>query len=489
MPRPGLGSAVPAAPALTPAVFFPEVVRGFLARQHLLQKRRLGQQEAASVSSFLRAAEDLGLRTYDALVVQNAADITRESDRLRNEAGAGCPREKPEARAPPGQGAKRPEDKGGLRPFHASCAPAPLAVDSLVQGLAGPYGRSPSLHSVFSLDDSGGLPSPRKQPPPKPKRDPATRLSASYEAVSACLWAAVRDPAGEGLSRPPRRLSLRLSLWRRAGPGGSSGHEVREGLCRRLRWGHGAEAGSPPTRSQRAAALSAGPGAVLRQPRPRGGTASAGGALGGSGQAPPRLSRCPRPGAPTGPSPPRPALSTRSRRPPRTLGLNVVEWRHHVHPSGSVPSQRPPAAELPVGTPGSPTAGALSPDCHLGQLHGPPGRPQTTVRTQRALIALRNTPNQRVPHVRLLPHALVRQVAPSFHPGPREPPSLHRSQRERWLGVLAGERGTPKPAWASWALDAPPQGLHRCWKAGTAGMADAHLQTAKRSPRAGCSWF
>lgn len=95
----------------------------------------------------------------------------------------------------------RAEDKGGPKHFHYGSIPVPMAVDGLIQSLAGPSTRSPSLHSVSSLDDSSGLPSPRKQPPPKPKRDPTTRLSASYEAVSACLWAAARESAGEGQRR------------------------------------------------------------------------------------------------------------------------------------------------------------------------------------------------------------------------------------------------------------------------------------------------
>lgn len=75
--------------------------------------------------------------------------------------------------------------------------PLPLAVDSLLQSLEAPSCHSLSLHSVASLDDSMGFPSPRRQPPPKPRRDPSTRLSASYEAVSACLWAA-KDSSHEG---------------------------------------------------------------------------------------------------------------------------------------------------------------------------------------------------------------------------------------------------------------------------------------------------
>ncbi|KAM7110857.1 unconventional myosin-XVI isoform 2-T3 [Molossus nigricans] len=179
-----------------------KVIRGFLARQHLMQKRSIRLQEATSINSFLQITEDMGLKTYDALVIQNASDIARENDRLRNEMNATYHKEKLETRNKQEEGTKRTEDRVGTRHFHCSSVPVPMAVDSLVQVLAGPSTRSPSLHSVFSLDDSSGLPSPRKQPPPKPKRDPTTRLSASYEAVSACLWAAAKDSSTEVLTRP-----------------------------------------------------------------------------------------------------------------------------------------------------------------------------------------------------------------------------------------------------------------------------------------------
>jgi hypothetical protein len=108
----------------------------------------------------------------------------------------------------------RAEDQAGPRHVHSSSGPVPMAMDNLAQALAGPSFRSPSLHSVSSMDDSSALPSPRKQPPPKPKRDPNTRLSASYEAVSACLSAA-KDTASEGQQRPlsqPPASSVMLSL-------------------------------------------------------------------------------------------------------------------------------------------------------------------------------------------------------------------------------------------------------------------------------------
>ncbi|KAM4863888.1 unconventional myosin-XVI [Urocitellus parryii] len=178
-----------------------KVIRGFLARQHLLQRMSIKQQEVTSIKSFLQNTEDRALQAYDALVIQNASDIARENDRLRKEMNGPYHKEKAAARSKQEEGARRAEDQGGSWHVHSSSVPLPMAVDSLAQALAGPSIRSPSLHSVFSVDDSSGLPSPRKQPPPKPKRDPSTRLSASYEAVSACLSAA-KDTASEALTRP-----------------------------------------------------------------------------------------------------------------------------------------------------------------------------------------------------------------------------------------------------------------------------------------------
>ena len=42
-------------------------------------------KDEASFSRFFQYVEDSGLRAYDGLVIQNASDIARESDRVRNE--------------------------------------------------------------------------------------------------------------------------------------------------------------------------------------------------------------------------------------------------------------------------------------------------------------------------------------------------------------------------------------------------------------------
>uniref|UniRef100_A0A8C6TMZ3 Myosin XVI n=1 Tax=Neogobius melanostomus TaxID=47308 RepID=A0A8C6TMZ3_9GOBI len=150
-----------------------KVVRGWLARRRFLQRLLLLQTEECAVQQFLKEAEDMGLRTYDQLVIQNAADISRESDRLR------CYGNAPEGSA-----------NGGarvIRHFRSSSVPIPLAMET----------HKPSLQQVVHNSEEGaggaGLSSPRKQPPPKPKRDPNTRLSASYEAVSAGLTMAAKE--------------------------------------------------------------------------------------------------------------------------------------------------------------------------------------------------------------------------------------------------------------------------------------------------------
>ncbi|XP_049450577.1 unconventional myosin-XVI isoform X3 [Epinephelus fuscoguttatus] len=205
-----------------------KVVRGWLARQRIHRRLSLQQKEECSVQRFLQGAEDMGLRTYDQLVIQNASDIARESDRLRchgnsllNTLGSSPPLgERPE---PVGkeedQPVRRVVEKSGkvyegsvnggsrvIRHFRSSSVPIPLAMENMVHSSASPSIK-PALQQVAHTNEDvaggGGLSSPRKQPPPKPKRDPNTRLSASYEAVSAGLAMAVKEsPTPEGYGSP-----------------------------------------------------------------------------------------------------------------------------------------------------------------------------------------------------------------------------------------------------------------------------------------------
>uniref|UniRef100_G3NH78 Myosin XVI n=1 Tax=Gasterosteus aculeatus aculeatus TaxID=481459 RepID=G3NH78_GASAC len=169
-----------------------KVVRGWLVRRRVRHRLSLQQKDECSVQRFLQGTENMGLRTYDHLVIQNASDIARESDRLR------CH----------GNIYDGPVNGGSrvIRHFRSSSVPIPLAMESLVHSSAGPSIKPALQQAAHTNEDTacgGGLSSPRKQPPPKPKRDPNTRLSASYEAVSAGLTMAVKEyPAALSKPRP-----------------------------------------------------------------------------------------------------------------------------------------------------------------------------------------------------------------------------------------------------------------------------------------------
>ncbi len=93
-----------------------------------------------------------------------------------------------------------------IRHFRSSSVPIPLAMENMVYSSATPSIKAALQQVAHTNEDGasgGSLSSPRKQPPPKPKRDPNTRLSASYEAVSAGLvMAAKESPTPEGYGSP-----------------------------------------------------------------------------------------------------------------------------------------------------------------------------------------------------------------------------------------------------------------------------------------------
>lgn len=61
-------------------------------------RKMTSKQEDAALANFLQFIEDKGLRAYDALVIQNASDIARENDRMRNETNLAYLKEKSERR-------------------------------------------------------------------------------------------------------------------------------------------------------------------------------------------------------------------------------------------------------------------------------------------------------------------------------------------------------------------------------------------------------
>ncbi|XP_057192130.1 unconventional myosin-XVI isoform X1 [Triplophysa rosa] len=194
-----------------------KVVRGWLARQHARRRLTSRQQEKCSGQRFLQGAEDSGMHVYDSLVIQNAADIARENDRLRGHISAPPLGERPEPVGKEEDSPKRVVEKSGrvndvagrgggrpLRHFRSSSVPLPLVMDSLVHSNIGTSIKAalqPAPHSIEE-GSGGSMSSPRKQPPPKPKRDPNTRLSASYEAVSAGLSIAPKDSPADGQASP-----------------------------------------------------------------------------------------------------------------------------------------------------------------------------------------------------------------------------------------------------------------------------------------------
>ncbi|KAG9264817.1 neuronal tyrosine-phosphorylated phosphoinositide-3-kinase adapter 2 isoform X1 [Astyanax mexicanus] len=147
---------------------------------------------------FLQYVEDSGLRAYDELVIQNASDIARESDRVRNHTHWAYLQEQSQKKRRQDEAIKRMgEDVGSMadggayagKHFRMGFMTMPAPLDRLPPP-SGPgfTVRSQSLHSVGGgEEEGGGSPTLRKQPPPKPKRDPNTKLSTSSETVNATL--------------------------------------------------------------------------------------------------------------------------------------------------------------------------------------------------------------------------------------------------------------------------------------------------------------
>ncbi|XP_044148225.1 neuronal tyrosine-phosphorylated phosphoinositide-3-kinase adapter 2 [Bufo gargarizans] len=151
------------------------------------------KQEDNTLDTFLHYIEDMGLKAYDGLVIQNASDIARENDRLRNEANLAYLKEKKEKRRKQeevikrigGEVARGNEGNYVNKHFRMGFMTMPAPQDRLPHPCSSGFAvRSQSLHSVGGADDDSSGCS-RKQPPPKPKRDPNTKLSISSETVNS----------------------------------------------------------------------------------------------------------------------------------------------------------------------------------------------------------------------------------------------------------------------------------------------------------------
>ncbi|XP_041419309.1 neuronal tyrosine-phosphorylated phosphoinositide-3-kinase adapter 2 [Xenopus laevis] len=146
--------------------------------------------EEDKLSAFLQYIEDMGLKAYDGLVIQNASDIARENDRLRNETNLAYMKEKHEKRRKQdvikrigGEVVRGTEGSYVNKHFRMGFMTMPAPQDRLPHPCSSGFSvRSQSLHSVGGTEDDNSC--SRKQPPPKPKRDPNTKLSISSETVN-----------------------------------------------------------------------------------------------------------------------------------------------------------------------------------------------------------------------------------------------------------------------------------------------------------------
>ncbi|XP_047248252.1 neuronal tyrosine-phosphorylated phosphoinositide-3-kinase adapter 2 isoform X5 [Girardinichthys multiradiatus] len=147
------------------------------------------QEEASSFRRFFQYVEDSGLRAYDGLVIQNASDIARESDRLRNYTNWTYLQEKHHKKRRQEEAIRRIGEDVAMasdgaysgKHFRMGFMTMPAPQDRQPTPTQGFTVRSQSLHSVGGGEEDSNH--SRKQPPPKPKRDPTTKLSSSSEAV------------------------------------------------------------------------------------------------------------------------------------------------------------------------------------------------------------------------------------------------------------------------------------------------------------------
>ncbi|XDV26756.1 hypothetical protein PO909_030391 [Leuciscus waleckii] len=134
---------------------------------------------------FLQYVEDCGLKAYNRLVTQSIDHVWNEKNKINFQ-------EKNDKKRKQEEAIKRGEEvvaEGKHLRMGLMSMPAPAEHVSPHQHQQqtpcnpGFAVRSQSLHSVGGGVEEEGSPTSRKQPPPKPRRDPSTKLSISSEAV------------------------------------------------------------------------------------------------------------------------------------------------------------------------------------------------------------------------------------------------------------------------------------------------------------------
>ncbi|CAN0233494.1 unnamed protein product [Lampetra fluviatilis] len=199
-----------------------QAVRRFVRWRRCCRTMSVHRQEAVVTREFVTGVEDACLRVYDMLVIQNASDIARESDRLRSETHRAYLRDKLQ-RWRREEETRQRETFAFVRACVCSHVNPPLPSPEATPTPASPMPRRRAEEGGGSplprrrAEEGGGSPSPRRQaPPPKPKRDPGTRLSQSTEAVSggSAPEEPARSPAengqGPGVRGPGSRNRTRV---------------------------------------------------------------------------------------------------------------------------------------------------------------------------------------------------------------------------------------------------------------------------------------
>ncbi|RVE65360.1 hypothetical protein OJAV_G00135080 [Oryzias javanicus] len=184
-------------------------------------------QEEPSFSRFFQYVEDSGLRTYDGLVIQNASDISRESDRVRNQTNWTYLQEKHQKKRRQEEAVKRTGEDVSMaadgaysgKHFRMGFMTMPAPQDRLPpssQGFTVRRDPNTKLSSSSEAVDKGSGSSEaaeapaahchmdecKKMPPPKPKRNPNTQLSSSFDESYIGHHSKAQIPADTDVEEP-----------------------------------------------------------------------------------------------------------------------------------------------------------------------------------------------------------------------------------------------------------------------------------------------
>uniref|UniRef100_A0A087X4D0 Neuronal tyrosine-phosphorylated phosphoinositide-3-kinase adaptor 2 n=1 Tax=Poecilia formosa TaxID=48698 RepID=A0A087X4D0_POEFO len=169
---------------------------------------RMMSSKEEETLSFFQYVEENGLRAYNSLLAQNLDHTRNERNRTFLQEKNEKKRKQEEAiRSVKTESFRTGEDiatEGKHLRMGSITMPEPqermplphLHTIACGQGFSV---RSQSLHSVGGgNDEEVGSPTSRKQPPPKPRRDPATKLSMSSEAVDHSAMSTCRGERCDG---------------------------------------------------------------------------------------------------------------------------------------------------------------------------------------------------------------------------------------------------------------------------------------------------